>query len=145
MLMWENVEACYTYCSRMFVGVCVYVTEFWDRVMLSVTLFMQDIRFISERLSKGTWHSWMKLWFFWVSLVDNWEVYLSHRISEVEVLGLFISIVCEVSLNRDGWFVCGLALWRPRKECGCLALWWGFRLGYFYCWAFGVGLLEHGS
>ena len=28
MLMWENVEACYTYCSRMFVGVCVYVKEF---------------------------------------------------------------------------------------------------------------------
>ena len=28
MLMSENVEACYTYCSRMFVGVCVYVTEF---------------------------------------------------------------------------------------------------------------------
>ena len=28
MLMWENVEACYTCCSRMFVGVCVYVTEF---------------------------------------------------------------------------------------------------------------------
>ena len=23
MLMSENVEACYTYCSRMFVGVCV--------------------------------------------------------------------------------------------------------------------------
>ena len=28
ILMSENVEACYTYCCRMFVGVCVYVTEF---------------------------------------------------------------------------------------------------------------------
>ena len=40
----------------------------------------------------------------------------------MQVLGLSISIVCEVSLNRDGWFVCELALWRPRKECGSLVV-----------------------
>ena len=47
---------------------------------------------------------------------------MSHRICEVQVLGLSISITCEISLNRDGWFVCGHGLWRPRKECGSLAL-----------------------